>query len=99
VQGVAAIGHSPTTLSWTGLGVNPNYDIASATLSSLHAVSWTGATCLANDVTTTSFVDPRANPSVGDGYYYLVRVQLSCGTGTYGFDSSNAERIPVAACP
>ena len=99
VQGVAAIGHTTTTLSWTDLGVSPKYDIASATLSNLRAVSWSGATCLVNDVTTTSFPDPRANPSVGDGYYYLVRVQLSCGTGTYGFDSSGAERVPVAACP
>jgi len=49
----------------------------------------TGA-CLANDTTATSVQHP-ANPTVGDGFYYLVR-PLNCG-GNGSYDSLSPSQI------
>jgi hypothetical protein len=57
------------------------------------------AACLANNVAGNSFVDGRADPAVGDGYYYLIRGQTSCANGTYGFNSASVERSLPSACP
>ena len=43
--------------------------------------------------------DGRPDPAPGDGYYYLVRAQTACATGTYGFASGPVERTPTSACP
>ncbi len=43
--------------------------------------------------------DTRSEPAAGDGYYYLVRSQSACGSGTYGSASSGAERQPLTGCP
>ena len=57
------------------------------------------AACIGNDDASSPFVDGRAAPPAGDAYYYMVRSQNACGTGSYGFASSGAERLPLAACP
>jgi hypothetical protein len=44
------------------------------------------------------FVTEPAKPPSGSTFYYLVRAGTSCGMGTYGYDSSLAERIPTV-CP
>jgi hypothetical protein len=75
------------------------YDIASSTLSDLRTNGTATATCLANDVAVASYTDGRPDPAAGEGYYYLIRGQSVCASGTYGFNSAPAERMPTAACP
>jgi hypothetical protein len=86
-------------LTWTALGGAVVYDVASSTLSDLTANGTGGATCLANDVANSGYLDGRADPAVGDGYYYLIRAQSVCGSGTYGRSSAGTPRAPTSACP
>jgi len=99
VSGLQVSGASGTTLTWAAVVGSPAYDVASATLSDLRVNGTAGATCLANNVAGPSTVDGRPNPASGDGYYYLVRAQSSCGTGSFGTNSVGAERVPTAGCP
>ena len=100
VSGITIGGSAPTTLSWTGQGAGTVYDVASSTLSALHASGIGSAACLSNDQPATSFVDSAAVPA-GDGVYYLVRAQSACGTGTYGggTDPGSRDSGITAACP
>jgi hypothetical protein len=89
-----------TNLSWA---VQPppvaNYDVVSGFLSMLRADrSVIQASCLGTSP-APAMGDPRSDPSPGDGFYYLVRAQGICGTGTYGSDSLGIEREPAAPCP
>jgi hypothetical protein len=99
VHGVTLLGRTATTLSWTGLSGGPDYDVVSSTLAGLRTGGTAGATCLVNDVAGTSTVDPQSDPATGQGYYYLIRAQAACGTGSYGFNSAGGERVPAAGCP
>ena len=54
---------------------------------------------LADRLSSTNWDDPRSDPPVGQGFYYLVRSQKSCGHGSYGTTSSGSERLLVGACP
>jgi hypothetical protein len=99
VAGLLVTGASGTTLSWSDAGGGAVYDVASQTLSDLLANGTATAACLANDVAATSYPDVQADPAPGDGYYYLVRAQTPCATGTYGFSSASVERSPASACP
>jgi hypothetical protein len=99
IDGITVDGHTGTTVSWTAASGSVVYDVASSTLSDLRANGTTTAACISNDDAGTSFVDGRADPAAGDGYYYIVRAQSACGSGTYGFDSSSQERVPASACP
>jgi hypothetical protein len=76
------------------------YDVAGGSLSTLHADGGVeAATCLADGVIDGEWEDPRPDPLPGDGYYYLVRSQKSCGSGSYGSSSSGVERRLLADCP
>lgn len=99
INGVRVDGRSNTTLTWTAPGGPVVYDVASSTLSDLRVNGTTTATCLANDDVLTSYVDGRPEPPVGDGYYYIIRAQSTCGSGSYGVQSGGSERAPTAACP
>jgi hypothetical protein len=88
-----------TTLTWAAGPAGVAYDVAGGTLDDLHTGGTAAAVCLSNDGAPASFVDNRANPPEGTGYYYLVRAQTACGSGTYGFDSASVERSLPAACP
>ena len=48
--------------------------------------TFTGATCLGNDLMTTTLSTTQVwpPPSGAFGYYYLDRGQNSCGNGSYG---------------
>jgi len=98
IQGVAVSGQNATGVTWTA-AAGAVYDIASSTLADLRANGASTATCLVNDLGVASFADPRPNPAPDAGYYYLIRTQSVCGTGSYGFASSGAERLPTTACP
>jgi hypothetical protein len=98
VEGVAVDGGS--FLAWNDQGNGFVYDVAGGALSALHIDGdVSGAECIENDVAGTAWQDTRPDPAPGDGYYYLIRSQKTCGAGTYGNASSGAERIPVSDCP
>jgi hypothetical protein len=99
VSAVQVNGHIDTALSWAPLGAGVTYDVVSSTLSDLQFYGTATAACLANDVAGAGISDGRGNPAVGDGYYYLIRGQSACGSGSYGFDSASLERTPTAGCP
>ena len=52
---------------------------------------FSGATCLADAVDDSPFVDPRADPEVGEGNYYLIRAVNACGTATYGSSGNDPD--------
>jgi hypothetical protein len=87
-------------VAWTSqdptAGSATNYDAARGLLSALRSSgTFSGATCLANDLADTPYDDASASPPVGDGYWYLVRGQNACGTGTYGRSALDA----ASPCP
>ena len=75
------------------------YDVAGASISGLRTAGVMTASCLSNDVAENHYMDAQPDPSLGTGYYYLVRGQTACGIGTYGSNSGGVERQPTAACP
>jgi hypothetical protein len=100
VGGLAVSGSSSTTVSWTSQAPDFRYDVAGGLVSELRRDGGVAAAaCVGNDDASSPFVDVRPAPPAGDGYYYMVRSQNACGTGSYGFASSGAERLPLAACP
>jgi hypothetical protein len=98
VNGLLVNGHSNTTLTWNALPGGVVYDVVSSTLSDLRQNDTATASCLANDVSGASTVDGRPNPAQGDGYYYLIRAQSPGRSGTFGADSSGAQRLPFPGC-
>jgi hypothetical protein len=90
-------------MTWTGQGDGLHYDLAGGLVSQLRSDHGTlNASCIpgGNDLVDASFFDTRPDPPIGNGYYYVVRSQSSfCGSGTYGYASSGAERLPASACP
>ena len=101
VQGLRVDKAAATRLGWTAQGQAPYYDVAGGALSDLRSGQGTnGATCLRNDDGQPAWDDgSRPDPSPGQGYYYLVRAQDVCGSGTYGFASTGGERRPSTDCP
>lgn len=53
--------------------------------------------CLQSALPTPTFLDASV-PALGAGYLYLVRGKATA-TGSLGFTSSGAERLPAIACP
>jgi len=86
-------------LSWTDQGLL--YDLAGGFASQLGIDGGTqNAVCVpgGDDYPNATFDDTRPDPSVGETYYYLVRSQSACGSGTYGYSSTGVEHLPTAAC-
>jgi hypothetical protein len=50
-------------------------------------------TCLAGNVVSTRASDDTV-PAIGDGYWYLVRADNACGSGSYG--SQESQGVPAA---
>jgi hypothetical protein len=99
VAGLQTSGKTVTTVSWT-LQAGLRYDVASGAVSALRVDQGVAsASCLANDVVAASQIDTRPAPTPGTGYYYIVRAQDECASGTYGFATGGQERLPAAACP
>jgi hypothetical protein len=99
VDGLALDGELDTTLSWNGLDAADLYDIEGSTLSELSVHGTATAACTTASVAGTSYLSSQAEPEPGDGYYYLVRADNACGTGSYGTDSAGAERTRAPLCP
>jgi hypothetical protein len=86
-------------LVWTSLGTGVVYDVIGGSLSELRLDgSVADASCLVEDLSTTTWPDPQPDPSAGQGVYYLLRGGNVCGDGSYGTGDSG-ERTPTAACP
>ncbi|HEX6853187.1 MAG TPA: hypothetical protein VF139_17460, partial [Candidatus Polarisedimenticolaceae bacterium] len=69
------------------------YDV----LRSTSASDFSAATCVLSNDANASVVD-ATTPTSGQVFYYLVRAQNSCGTGSLGFRSGGVERTG-AGCP
>ena len=89
VTNLAVAAGVPASLTWdeqasvTGPGVF--YDVVGGSLLVLRASGLTTATgCLSGDLTLNAYDDARADPAVGDGYYYLIRARNSCADGGFG---------------
>lgn len=89
-----------TRITWNGQGSGFRYDVAGDTLDELRSPTGVaGAACDKNDVAGAEWDDTRSGPSVGTGWYYLLRAQNACGSGAYGRSSGGADRVPTSACP
>jgi hypothetical protein len=88
------------TMTWNSQGAGVSYDVASGSVRALIVDGGASAAqCLEDDTSISNFSDPRSDPELNEGYYYMIRSQNTCSTGTYGFASSDAERLPTSACP
>ena len=80
-----------TTMIWGNQGPGVMSDVASGLLTTLISDGGTSAAqCLENDHPTSEYTDSRPAPASNEGYYYMIRSQDTCSTGTYGFASSGA---------
>ncbi|MDH3626333.1 MAG: hypothetical protein OEV00_03790 [Acidobacteriota bacterium] len=72
-----------TTLTWTdqapSVGDGIVYDVLGGDLSTLTTTGVAGSTCVESGLPAAMHLDPRPNPSVGDGYFYLIRGRNRCG--------------------
>jgi hypothetical protein len=68
------------------IGIATSYDVVTGGLSNLRATGSyaSSSSCLANDVSNTSYDDTRHNPISGEAYFYVVRASGPNGPGTYG---------------
>ncbi len=89
VAAFSASGATPTVLSWTpqsaASGPGVVYDVVGGLLSELRLSGIAAATsCVASDLTAAGDSDTRPPPAPGDGFYYLVRAENSCGSASFG---------------
>jgi len=85
-----------TEVSWE-TNIYGLVDVATGSLSDMRAdTDFFQASCLVDDDQGQLYADLRADPSPGDGYYYLARSQNSCGSALYG---NSAERIALESSP
>lgn len=104
VAGMVASGAAPLGLSWgdqspaTGPGVR--YDVAGGLISDLRAAGLAAATaCLVPDLAPPTWDDRRPGPAPGDGWFYLVRAENSCGTGGFGPGRETIEPLVCGSAP
>ncbi|HEX5042993.1 MAG TPA: hypothetical protein VFV75_08805 [Candidatus Polarisedimenticolaceae bacterium] len=89
-----------TRLEWTPPpGSDLTYDLVSGPIAELGGPDVIPtATCLGNGLGLSTY-DLRADPLVGEGFYYLVRAENACGRGSYGQASGGQTRRPTNDCP
>ncbi len=99
VAGVVVEDAGLPRLSWDDQGGGVVYDVVSGSLSALRAArNVEDATCQVNDHGSSTWDDPRPDPALDEGYYYLVRAE-ECAAGTYGELAPGVPRQPLADCP
>jgi hypothetical protein len=95
---------SETVLEWDSdapnSGTGTVYDVLRGDLDEVAFIgSGSGEICLAFGTSETSImVDDSSGLASGEGYFYLIRAENTCGVGTYGGDSSFNTRTS-ATCP
>ncbi|HEU5180168.1 MAG TPA: hypothetical protein VFW45_05215, partial [Candidatus Polarisedimenticolia bacterium] len=84
---------SGSTFSWTDqaslTGPETAFDLASGSFSTGQGFGFSQSACLQAGG-GVGYSDNRQDPSLGQGYWYLVRARNSCGTGTYGSQPRDA---------
>jgi len=60
-------------------------------------VNYGAATCVAADQFPSTKSD-ATTPAVGEAFYYQVRSQNACGSGTLGFNTSTGVELTGVAC-
>ena len=74
------------------------YDVLRGNLRNFPVGVGPGETCLAPNTGASTASDP-STPAVGQGYWYVVRLDVAgCGVGSYGSATGGAPRVS-AACP
>ena len=97
-------------MPWLGKVGRPDrvlavYDVVRGNLASLSespdGIDLGMLTCIESDSvdTTTTGNEDIAVPSVGTGFFYLVRFELGHSVGGYGRGSTSAERTGTGGCP
>jgi YVTN family beta-propeller protein len=89
VAAFSVSGATPTDLSWTAQsgssGPGVVYDVVGGLLSELRLSGLAAATaCVAPDLIAASYSDARPPPVPGEGFYYLIRAENSCGSASFG---------------
>jgi len=88
-------------LDWCGItddtGPATRYDICRGSTAGLPVGTESSEICLQNDHNSAT-IDDSAVPLDGEAFWYLVRGQNTCGTGTYGYTSDLSERM-TSVCP
>ncbi|HET9480143.1 MAG TPA: MopE-related protein [Candidatus Polarisedimenticolia bacterium] len=86
----------PTPVHWTAPSLGPatTFDVASGLLDGSGPPAFSAGACLSSPG-ASPYLDSRAAPPAGSGWYYLVKPRNVCGPGTYG----SAERDTLPACP
>ncbi|HJQ99505.1 MAG TPA: hypothetical protein VJ826_14415, partial [Candidatus Polarisedimenticolaceae bacterium] len=99
VNGVSP-GATKSQVSWSALppaaGPTPTYDLMRGSLAEFPVGGKPSETCV--DSTTSTSATDGATPSLGSGFYYLVRGKNACGVGGYGTRSNGTPRNPTV-CP
>jgi len=87
-----------TTLSWTADSWATTYDLVRGTLSGLPVGPGGGDEVCFGNLAGTSTTD-AANPSVGTGFWYVVRGENACNPpGSYGNNGQGMQRV-TSTCP
>ena len=99
VANVAVDSSAPTTLVWddqsAAAGPSMRYEVLGGALSALRVSGVGVAGCVASDLGTASFNDPRPDPPLGDGHFYLIRATNPCGASGLG---PGREVLDVLSC-
>jgi hypothetical protein len=101
VANVKAITSSPTTLTYDlqNVGSGTHYEIVSGLLSrTVVTRGFQEDFCVAAFTGGGSWQDPRPNPPVRNGWYYMIRDVNNCGASSYGTPLRNSPRS-VGVCP
>ena len=87
------------TLEWSQVESATKYDVVRGNLGSLRRAEGDFEASMEVCTTTamTMFDDPEI-PLRGDGYWYLVRGQNACGTGSAGVGSQLPRTLPATGC-
>lgn len=88
-------------LAWSSgaltAGTGTVYDLLRGALNEFPVGTGVSESCLGSSVPGLTTMDFEV-PLSSSGFWYLVRGRNSCGTGTYGFRSTGAERLS-SVCP
>jgi glucose/arabinose dehydrogenase len=82
VAGAASLGWDPQAAT---AGQGTTYTVVTGDVGALGRDGGFASACtLSQGIPAPPFVDPRADPPVGSGRYFLLRAENACGAGTFG---------------